>query len=593
MKLNLDFYKQQNEELTLQEEEIIKIIQENKPEEYYKIMHNDARLDIVLALSKNRQNILDWYPFNENSTILEIGAGFGEITEVLCKKASRVLSIENSLKKAYAMEKRFDGFDNLEVMVGNLEDININEKFDYITLIGTFENISNIYKGNVEDYINLLKKYLKEYGTILISVDNKLGMKYFSKTDNTGISVTNGMYKKLYTLEEITKIVDKFELKNRRMYYPMPDYKLTNAIFTDEKLLSKDNLSRNIVYNSEDTIKFYEENPVYREIIQEENNIFKFFANSYLIEISNASLKTDDINFVSFSNMRKPEYKIKTIMNKENVYKYAGSNLSKSHIEKIKSNIDIIKESNLKTVDSYDDEKIISKYVDAHTLDEVIVDLIKGSKKEQAINLMKMFKEELLNKLEKVSLDQISENIFDKYKIEYEYKDIKDMIFIKNGLWDLIFQNCFYINNEFYFYDQEWKEENLPFEFITYRSIKYFGRIKKYISDEELFKILDISKEKINLFDKLDDKIQGEIRNEIMWKLHTQGTYVLNLRVNENNLNNRISALVYENANKDNEINILKQQIENLKNELTGIYDSRVWKMTEPLRKMGENMRKK
>lgn len=592
MKLNLDFYKEQEETLTAQEEEIIKIINENNKEDYYKIMQENVNLDVILALSKNRQNILDWYPFGKEAAILEICPNFGEITEVLCKNASRVVSIENSLKKASAIKKRYEDVQNLEVIVGSLENIDINEKFDYITLVGTLENINSVSNCKLDDFINLLKKYLKENGTILIAVDNKLGMKYFSKTDNTGISVTNSPYKKLYTLEDILRVIEKFDLKYKKVYYPMPDYKLTNAIFSDDKLLSKDNLSRNIVYNSEDTIKFYEENPIYRDIIQEESNTFKMFANSYLVEISNCDIKTKNIRFVSFSNMRKPGYKIKTIMEDEYVYKYSGNSCSKKHLDNIKKNIEIIKKSNLKTVDSYDEEKIISKYVNAHTLDKVIVDLVKASKKDEAINLMKLFGEELLQKLEK-SEDKSCENVFDKYNVEYEKKDIKNMTFIKNGLWDLVFQNCFYINGEFYFYDQEWIEENLPFEFIIYRAIKYFTRIKKYISDEELFEVLDISKDKIRLFDKLDDKIQEKIRNEIMWNLHTKGTYVLNLRVNEEKLNNKIIMLENKIENKDNEIKILKEQIENLKNELTGIYDSRAWKITEPLRKIGENMRKK
>ena len=178
MKLNLDFYKEQEETLTAQEEEIIKIINENNKEDYYKIMQENVNLDVILALSKNRQNILDWYPFCKEAAILEICPNFGELTEVLCKNASRVVSIEKSLKKASAIKKRYEDVQNLEVIVGSLENIDINEKFDYITLVGTLENINSVSNCKLDDFINLLKKYLKENGTILIAVDNKLGMKY-------------------------------------------------------------------------------------------------------------------------------------------------------------------------------------------------------------------------------------------------------------------------------------------------------------------------------------------------------------------------------------------------------------------------------
>lgn len=40
------------------------------------------------------------------------------------------------------------------------------------------------------------------------------------------------------------------------------------------------------------------------------------------------------------------------------------------------------------------------------------------------------------------------------------------------------FSKLLYIDNEFYFYDQEWEEDNVPIDFILYRAIKYFDRIK-------------------------------------------------------------------------------------------------------------------
>lgn len=584
MKINCDFYNQSKDyNLTSVEKEIVEIIKKNNRNEYHKVIQGDDRLEIILALSDLRRNILDWYPFKENANILEIGANFGEITGLLCDKALKVVSIEGSLKKAQAIKNRHDSYENLELIVGNLEDIKLNEKFDYITLIGTLENIDKIDYNTIDKYICILKKYLKDNGTILLALDNKLGIKYFSKTNLTGINVTNSFKKNIFSLEEIEKKIKSFDLRNKKIYYPMPDYKLTNVIYTDEKPMSKDNLSRNIIYNSQDTIKFYDENPVYREIIQEDNKLFNKFVNSYLIELSNSEITSKDICLISFSNMRKSQYRIKTIVGKEKVFKYAENENSKVHIENIKKNIDIMLECGLKTLDSYDENRIISKYVDAKTLDEIIIELIKENNIEKAIGLMKLFRSELLNKLEKCSSNK---NVFDKYKIEYNKEVLNDMTFVKFGLWDLIFQNCFYINNEFFFYDQEWREENLPFEFIIYRSIKYFFRIKKYFSDKELFEIMEINEEKVKLFDELDDRIQYAIRNEIMWKLHNQGTDVMELKRNELTLNHEKNLLSIELEKKDELVNKYQKEINDLRNELSSIYDSKSWKLTKPLRKI-------
>lgn len=51
-----------------------------------------------LSLTRIRQNLLNWYPFNEDADVLEIGCGMGAITELLCKNA-QMLQLLNCLKE--------------------------------------------------------------------------------------------------------------------------------------------------------------------------------------------------------------------------------------------------------------------------------------------------------------------------------------------------------------------------------------------------------------------------------------------------------------------------------------------------------------
>ena len=53
---------------------------------------------------------------------------------------------------------------NLEIVVGNLNDVSFDKKFDYITLIGVFEYASvYTYSDNPYiDFLNNIKKFLKE-----------------------------------------------------------------------------------------------------------------------------------------------------------------------------------------------------------------------------------------------------------------------------------------------------------------------------------------------------------------------------------------------------------------------------------------------
>ena len=75
-------------------------------------------------------------------------------------------------------------YDNIKIMVGNFQDIekNLEEKFDYITLIGVFE-YSEGYIGTKEPYVEMLRRisrHLKPGGKIIIATENRLGLKYWA-----------------------------------------------------------------------------------------------------------------------------------------------------------------------------------------------------------------------------------------------------------------------------------------------------------------------------------------------------------------------------------------------------------------------------
>lgn len=363
---------------------------------------------------------------------------------------------------------------------------------------------------------------------------------------------------------------------NYKYYYPLPDYKLPNIIYTEKNMPTIANIYRDLTYKDEN-INFKEVDTYY-EIIKNNKEDFKIFANSFLLEISNKKIEENDIKFIAFSNIRKDEYRIKTIVKKENVEKTAVNEKSIKHIEKVKKNIEILNNLGIKTLDTYENEKIISKYVNVETLEDTLIKTYKEQGKEQFLNQIERYREFLKEKLQ--ITNEIDKNIFTKYKVECDEELTNKLTFVKYGLWDLIFQNCFVIDNEWYFYDQEWQEENVPVEYILYRAILYSHESKKYISDEEMFEKLNIS-EFIPIFKNLDDKLQEKIRKPLVWNLHSK----------EEIGNNKYLKVRKELKEKETELENLKTQIENLKNEnmqknneLTVVKNSLSWRITKPLR---------
>ena len=136
--LNLKYYK--GEDLYSDgdvEDELLSIVSEN--EDFTEILKNDDRWPILYHLSPIRENLLEWYDYKKDASILEIGAGCGAVTGAFCKKMKRVVGIELSKKRSLINANRNGKYGNLEILVGNFEDIVIDEKFDYVSLIGVLE----------------------------------------------------------------------------------------------------------------------------------------------------------------------------------------------------------------------------------------------------------------------------------------------------------------------------------------------------------------------------------------------------------------------------------------------------------------------
>lgn len=320
MKINYDFYSGKDEYSDGDiENEIIEY--EEKYKNADEVFERDVRWPVFYHLTPIRKNILNWYPFEKESSVLEIGAGMGAITEALCEKCKNVTSVELSKNRAKSIEIRNKDKENLEIIVGNLNDIDFGErKFDYITLIGVFEyaalytNTQNPYI----DFLNNIKKLLKPDGKILIAIENKFGMKYWlgAPEDHTnivydGITGYNSNSKvRTFGKEELKQILGKCGFEYTKFYYPLPDYKLPSAIFSDEYLPTEETIENYIPYYYEQTQIEFDEKKAYKEVIK--NKMFDFFANSFFIEASQEEISTSvnlkDIDLIQISETSKKFY---------------------------------------------------------------------------------------------------------------------------------------------------------------------------------------------------------------------------------------------------------------------------------------------
>ena len=121
-------------------------------------------------------------------------------------------------------------------------------------------------------------------------------------------------------------------------------------------------------------------------------------------------------------------------------------------------------------------------------------------------------------------MDEKAETIFEKYNISLTEDQKQNLNFVKIALWDMTFKNCFFIDEKYYFFDQEWKANNMPLEYVLYRTILYTISLRRFIDINEIFKKYDLDKY-LDVFEKLDEKLQEEIRDDNQWKYYSKNYY--------------------------------------------------------------------
>lgn len=268
------------------EDLVIKIIAENEPEKYTEAILKNMNWPVYYYLTHLRKNILNWYPFEKSGSVLEIGCGMGAITNMLCEKCHDVTAVELSKRRATATLLRCREKENLEIIVGNLNDIQFEKKFDYITLIGVLE-----YQGTFTDtenpYLDFLvgiKKLLKPDGKLLVAIENKYGLKYWcgAGEDHTGIpfegmnqyTISNSVAK-TFARKELEDLIKSSGFAHTFFYYPMPDYKLPTVVYSQDRLPEDDNMHNLLPYYIPDnTTLVADEMGIYKDII--ENDVFGF-----------------------------------------------------------------------------------------------------------------------------------------------------------------------------------------------------------------------------------------------------------------------------------------------------------------------------
>ena len=96
--------KQLNEYQPTKTDRLVMDYLEAETKDYYdEEIAQEPDFQVWYQLSSLRTGLFSWYPFKEDAQVLEIGAGFGGLTGLLCSRCAGVTASERSPYRASAI----------------------------------------------------------------------------------------------------------------------------------------------------------------------------------------------------------------------------------------------------------------------------------------------------------------------------------------------------------------------------------------------------------------------------------------------------------------------------------------------------------
>ena len=440
--------------------------------------------------------LLGWYPFEEDAKILWITGKNLKLESTYSFFADKKLNI----KKCQP--------DEVEVL---------SEKYDYAILFGLcFE------EEKAENLLKKLCKCLKQEGKLFLATDNRFGIRYFcgDKDPYTG-HVLDGidhyakvseqrrqkLYGKAYSKAELQKILTGSGFQKYKFYSVMPALERPQIMMADH-YIPNELLDIRIFpqYNSPQTV-FLEEEKLYDDLLQ--NGLFHAMANGFLVECTVGGMLSD-AEQITVSGDRGHEEALATVIKKDTyVYKKALYDEAEGKLERLAESTSYLQNHNIPMIKAHLEKKLfVMPYIHGEIATEHLRNLLRHDP-TAFLKELELFFELILHSSEQVPYEKINWQHFDPewkqrkaddpnlYKWEKlvhgSDEDKRNIgIILKRGYIDLVSLNCFWADNQYLFFDQEFYCENLPANVIFVRNIDLiygsYADLEKLLSKEAVLK---------------------------------------------------------------------------------------------------------
>lgn len=454
--------------------------------DYTEVIKKNKRLEISRYLSDMPNGLFAWYPFENSADVLVIGGQFGAFLDSISRRCKKVVVVEKDGYRAYFTKVRMKNSKNIIIINSDIFDYQRNNKdsFDYI-IWAIDENIDNLIKKDYEAHFLTLQKLLKPKGKVLAIIPNRLGVKFFcgerdSKSNLPFDGITDN-YSAIYRFSrsELLVFLSEMSFNSAKLYYPLPDYKNPQLIYTDQYPPGEEVIERLKVYVSRSYERVLSENKFYK--IMAENDVLTTFSNHFIVECG-LDVEPSNVIYSALSSERSHDRAFATNIcsdgkvRKVPIYDEGISGLEilkRNAEEQIKRKIpslNIAIENNIAVMDK----------IEAPTLSNYIRKLVNERDKQGILKCMDMLYRYILK-----SSDYTSENSLKGLAPNLAWGPV-----LKKAYIEMIPVNCFYVGGDLLLFDQEYTMDNCPAGYVVFRAVRdiynFIPQINNLISLEEM-----------------------------------------------------------------------------------------------------------
>lgn len=456
-------------------------------------LQNCPSLEVFSRLSRQAYSFLAWYPLQRSWRVLEFGAGYGEVTGFLCEKSACVDVVEMREERRELIAERCSRYENL-TLYPSLDHIEENQRYNCILLRGTLEELctGTAYREKASTLLGQVYERLEPDGRLLLAVDNRLGLRNFCGevrgSRERPFAQLNRDYEErsTFTRAELEELLRGAGFEQSKCYYPLPDYRLTQVVYTDEYLPGRNLNERLIPYHDRVGTCVLSEYELYPDVTA--NGLFPAMANSFFFECFRGGDRVEFTSVVyaaiSADRGRKQAY-VTAICKREGGRYVEKLPLYPEGLEgaaKLAAVSDELRGRGVSVLPmQLRDGRLVMDYIEGTPL-SVYLDCV-AEDRERFLAVFDGLQELIMRSSELAPEDA---NVLRETAPKVtEWGPV-----LKKAYMELIPLNCFWTEGGLLFYDQEFVRENCPAGYVMFRAIYYtFGfseKIRRAVSQREM-----------------------------------------------------------------------------------------------------------